>query len=75
MRDLIWTIIVVWFVFKLIDVFRKSSVSKNQFTHSKTKYQPQEDSNPSQPSKKDFKTAVQKRMNKEGEYVDFEELK
>ena len=76
MKDIIWTLIIVWLVYKLVNVFRsipaKRSYSANQpgnFDNSQTTAE-----NTSAP-KRDIKTAIQKHLNSEGEYVDFEEVK
>lgn len=75
MRDIIWTIIVVWLVYKVVDVFKNSAAkraSANTQSYSSTE-QPQGNQGPSH-SEKDIKDAVKKHLNKEGEYVDFEEV-
>jgi hypothetical protein len=76
MRDLIWTVIVVWFVYKLIDIFRGASAKKS---FSGSNHQSFEQTNTTHThtthSKEDIKSAVQKHINNEGEYVDFEEVK
>lgn len=74
MRDFVWTIIVIWLIYKLVDIFRGSS---------KKKFDSQGDAqsgesartNAASQSEKDIKSAVQKHLNNEGEYVDFEEMK
>lgn len=69
MRDIIWTIIVIWLIYKLIDVFKAISVKKAPVrSHAQ----------PAQPlhhSKKDLQKAMRNHLDKDGEYVDFEELK
>ena len=67
MRDIVWTIIAIWLLYKLSDLFRnRSSSSAN------TRSQVSEASDPT-------KTANHKKMkgplDQEGDYVDFEELK
>lgn len=76
-RDIIWTLIVVWVVYKLVDIFRGAGVPKKKYaygqdqsrTTSSNAYQ-----NNSMP-KRDVKSAVNKSADKEGEYIDFEEVK
>lgn len=68
-KDLIWTLIIIWLVYKLIDVFRTSS-SKKQTVYS------QNDSNTkSSPTKHSKNNAIKKGADNEGDYVDFEEIK
>lgn len=75
MKDLIWTIIVIWVIYKLIHIFKSSSI---KFYFGKTVANEEKkirnDSFTAQP-KKDVKTAIQKQIKNEGEYVDFEEIK
>lgn len=68
-KDLIWTLIIVWLVYKLIDVFRASS-SKKQ-----TSYSTSGNTEKSHPSEKSKNDAIKKGADKEGDYVDFEEIK
>ncbi|MCA6436835.1 MAG: hypothetical protein ACK5QC_07115 [Bacteroidota bacterium] len=68
-KDLIWTLIIVWLVYKLIDVFRASH-SKKQTVYSQTGSNPK--SNQEKPNKH---SAIKKGADKEGDYVDFEEIK
>lgn len=76
MRDIIWTIIVVWVVWKLIDAFRAISASKstNNGTVNDSHYSNSYNSNGStqsehnKPKKGELKSDA-------GEYVDFEEVK
>jgi hypothetical protein len=74
MRDIIWTLIIVWLVYRLVDVFRsiqakRSATENRQFDHN------QASAGTTSTPKRDIKTAVQKHLNNEGEYVDFEEVK
>jgi hypothetical protein len=72
MRDIIWTIIIVWLIYKIVGLFKnnttKTSFSDQPNNHQQTNTAPHSD-------KKDIKKALGKHLNKEGEYVDFEELK
>lgn len=76
MKDIIWTLIVVWLIYKIIDAFRITSAKRG---YQKNPHQGQESSyarvyKTSRPEK-DIKDAVKKHLNNEGEYVDFEEVK
>ncbi len=72
MRDVIWTLIIIWLVFKLIDVF-KSVSRKKAFVDTENDSGQNGYSN-FKSNKKDIKKAVQNHLNNEGEYVDFEEV-
>ncbi len=75
MRDIIWTLILVWLIYKIAEIFRnsgskKSTVDGNDaYSMNKTKIYSQNE------TQKDIKGAIHKHLNKAGEYVDFEELK
>ncbi|WP_317900002.1 hypothetical protein [Aurantibacillus circumpalustris] len=71
MRDFIWTLIIVWLIYKIVDIF-KSSSAKRSFNNSQTENKTNVHSSPKE---KDIKNAVKKHLNNEGEYVDFEEVK
>jgi hypothetical protein len=71
MRDIIWTLIVVWLIYKIVGVF-KSTSSKKSFTN--TDQQTHSTAHQTVPEK-DIKNAIKKHLNNEGEYVDFEEVK
>jgi hypothetical protein len=73
MKDIIWTIIIIWLVFRLIAVI-KSFGKKRAFNSGSPDVHNDGFSSPSG-SEKDLKSARQKHLNKEGEYVDFEEIK
>lgn len=69
MRDLIWTIIIVWLIWKLWEImknFGNVHVHKNEHHHHH--YQSNHPNNKSSASKK-------KIPDSEGEYVEFEEFK
>lgn len=68
MRDFIWTIIIIWVVYKLIDVFKNVSQKKTYA------FQQERSQSDKSLSKKDVKSAMQKGAEKEGEYVDYEDL-
>ena len=69
MRDLIWTIIVIWLVYRLVDIFKKKP-NNQQAQHTSQSHQ----SNPHASDEK-IKNAMHKQADKEGEYIDFEEIK
>lgn len=70
MRDIIWTLIIVWLIYKVIDIFRAIPAKKSS---------DQQDRNISghtfSTTAKDPKSAAKKHANNAGEYVDFEEVK
>lgn len=79
MRDIIWTIIVIWLIYKVVDLFRSASQKKsyayqqNQTNRQQNTYNNQQQQY--QPPKKDVKSALKKSADNDGEYVDFEEIK
>ena len=72
MKDVFYTILVVWIIWKVIGVFTFYSSAKAKFTAGRQR-------NPDQPegktSIKYSPTTEQKISDDEGEYVDFEEIK
>lgn len=76
MKDIIWTVIVIWLIYKLIAVF-KNVVIKRNYSANQNEKENSDNSNQKikKTSKKDIKDAVQKHMNNEGDYVDFEDIK
>ncbi|MBA3680458.1 MAG: DUF4834 family protein [Bacteroidetes bacterium] len=76
LRDVIWTLIIIWLIYKLVNIFKGSS--KKSFAENSNPQQgqnQQDHSNHSYSAKKDTKEAIQKSADKEGDYVDFEEIK
>jgi len=78
MRDVIWTIIIIWVVYKIVGMFRGASVKKtviyNKYeTHNHTTQQKPEGSVTveSEPKQKHSPKA----NSAGGEYIDFEEIK
>jgi hypothetical protein len=68
MTDIIWTIIVIWLFFRLFQFIRiPASAPRRQNIIPRN-----EDRNRSE---NDLKKALKKRLNHEGDYIDFEELK
>jgi hypothetical protein len=75
MRDVIWTLIIIWVVYKIIDVFKNTkqkSFSNNQSFNSYKTTQSENAKNYS--TKKEPKVNVKKNIDKEGDYIDFEEI-
>lgn len=73
MRDLIWTLIVIWLVYRVVNVFKNTVTKGKQFTSSENS-----SSNTythTTTNKKDVDYAIKKGVNKEGEYVDYEEIR
>lgn len=77
MRDIIWTIIIIWLVYKMLEVFRSFSSKKTQSGNTNQHYTntAQNKTNSATTSDENIKGAIRKHLNKEGEYVDFEEIK
>ncbi|MCX8081035.1 MAG: hypothetical protein N3F09_07360 [Bacteroidia bacterium] len=61
MKDLIWTIIGIWFAYRIFRFFDRSN--KENIEHAKSH-------RPSQPSEK-----VNESLSDKGEYIEFEEVK
>jgi hypothetical protein len=68
MRDIIWTIIIVWLIIKIAGIIKHAS--QMRAAGSSADIQPK-----AAETKRDLKGAVQQHLNNEGEYVDFEEVK
>ena len=71
MRDIVWTVIVIWVIYKLVEIF-KGVGQKRSYVYQQERTTAEETNSA---SKKDIKSATQKRADTEGEYVDFEEIK
>jgi hypothetical protein len=69
MRDVIWTVIVIWLIVKISSSFRRKTSSVRQ--HQNSSSSPHADIHGAE---KDQHSGLKKGMDKEGEYVDFEEL-
>lgn len=75
MRDIIWTVIAIWIVWKIYDAFKSMSKPKVQtqgFSRNQNAYQ----------QKKEGEIKIDKNVNlkshfnpNDGEYVDYEEVK
>jgi hypothetical protein len=82
MRDLIWTIIIIWVIYKVIDLFRGITVKK---TFVYNKYESHNSSSQSEYKKPEGNVTVESNANQhkktpnpntiDGEYIDFEEIK
>lgn len=77
MRDVIWTLIIVWLVYRLVAMFKSASPKKVVFGQENHSFGSQNNSqaNTHSHSANDIKKAVKKSTDKEGEYVDYEEIK
>lgn len=76
MRDIIWTLIVVWLIYKLVEIFKSLNVKRSYVNNQDRGEQAQTNYNKSTGhDNKDIKQAVRQHINKTGEYVDFEEIK
>ncbi|MCA0431526.1 MAG: DUF4834 family protein [Bacteroidetes bacterium] len=71
MRDIIWTVIIVWLIYKLITIFKSVENNKQKV------YSSQNNTSATQnPYKKNSNAnAIKKGVDKEGDYVDYEEIK
>ncbi len=63
MRDLIWTIILIWLGYRIVGAFRQFASRKSETINNQTTEIPKRE-------KQDYEKA----LNKEGDYVDFEDL-
>lgn len=78
MRDIIWTIIIIWVVYKIVDIFRSTSVKKmSSFTRhtSQNSDQYQKPEGSVTVEKNDPKGKNPKANSTDGEYIDYEEIK
>ncbi len=79
MRDLVWTLIIIWLVYRLVAMFKSSTPKKGfagyQQNHTNTSNQETTNTSFNSHTAMDVKTAVKKSTDKEGEYVDYEEIK
>jgi hypothetical protein len=67
MRDLIWTVIGIWLVYKIASLF-SSAFSRQKIKGNTGPTVVKDDGH-------DLKRAVKAHVDREGEYVDFEELR
>jgi hypothetical protein len=72
MRDLIWTLILVWVVYRLFTAFRLTSRKTENRASSENAGTGTENAGYKDDASK--RTALRRHLNKEGEYVDFEEI-
>ncbi|MDI1354593.1 MAG: hypothetical protein PSX36_06730 [bacterium] len=74
MKDIIWTLIIIWLIYKVTDVFKGFS-KKNVNSQEDVNHEENLRTHTSAHNDQDIKSAVRKHLNTEGEYVDFEEMK
>lgn len=76
MKDIIWTLIIVWLIYKIVELFKTATV-KRSYTNNQTQHKQSspETEKATNPANKDIKDAIRRHINKAGEYVDFEEIK
>lgn len=65
MRDVIWTLIIVWLVYRIVSAFKAKPSS--------TGYSSTTAAEPSENTKQ--KEAAKRSLEKEGDYIDYEEIK
>lgn len=80
MRDIVWTLIIVWLIYRLVAMFKSASPKKVAFGQQNNSFESQNTNssntaNTHSHSNTDIKKAVKKSADKEGEYVDYEEIK
>jgi hypothetical protein len=74
MKDVIWTLIIIWLIFKISNLLK--GASKKSVTHQNgDQVHDNTGTQSSSHNDRDIKSAVRKHLNTEGEYVDFEEMK
>lgn len=74
MRDIVWTLIVIWLVYKVVAIFKGNSSQKSKLNNSNFDQDTSFD-NPKSSKEQKVNSAVKKHLNNEGEYIDFEEMK
>ncbi len=79
MRDVIWTIIIIWVVYKIVGMFRGVSPVKKTFVYNK--YETHEHTTQQKPEgsvtvEKNTQNGKSPKANStDGDYIDFEEIK
>ncbi len=71
MRDIVWTVIIVWLIYKLITIFKSSDSNKQKAYSNQTNSSTTQNSYKKAPNA----NAIKRGVDKEGDYVDFEEIK
>jgi hypothetical protein len=71
MRDVIWTLIIIWLVYRLYNIFFVSSAKQSSSTSNTRTTTSSSTGSPSQR----FEKASKKIADNEGEYVQYEEVK
>jgi hypothetical protein len=74
MRDIFWTIIVIWLIYQLVSIF-KNAGTKKRYAFNQNESKENSKSEKVTFVNKDVKSAIKKHADKEGEYVDYEEIK
>jgi hypothetical protein len=76
MKDIIWTIIILWVVYKIVDIFRNTSVKKSSSYTSFDSRNGQQKPEGSVTVEKNDKNGKTPKINStDGEYIDYEEIK
>ncbi len=78
MRDIIWTVILIWLVYKIVGIFRNFNTGKTAAYSYETQQQNTASSTQTgsnQHSVDEIKSALKKHANNDGEYIDYEEIK
>jgi hypothetical protein len=70
MRDIIWTIIILWLILKVVDLLKKKPAKQDPGAIRNPEGSPHVNS-----ANRNEKNALRDRLNNEGEYVDYEEVK
>ncbi|MCW3077707.1 MAG: hypothetical protein JWO32_2316 [Bacteroidetes bacterium] len=73
MRDVFWTIIVIWLFYQIVTIFKNSGKRKSNLQQPDTHTETKNDFTPN--AKKDVKSVLKKHADKDGEYIDYEEVK
>lgn len=76
MRDVIWTIIVIWLIYQIVTIFKNYGKVKNNLHQSKSQTGTKNNFTADiSDTKKDVKSALKKHADKDGEYIDYEDVK
>jgi hypothetical protein len=76
MKDIIWTLIILWVVYKIVDIFRSTTVKKStSYSNYNARSTQQKPEGSVTVEKNDKHGKTPKSNSTDGEYVDFEEIK
>ena len=76
MKDILWTIIIIWVVYKIVDIFRSTTVKKSSSHSNYDARGPEHKPEGSITVEKNHTHGKTPKANStDGEYVDFEEIK